>query len=96
MKPGALKITERNGSAVLKAEAGDLLAPVIYYWDSLETGAGGEFLLTVAESEVALGVAATLPVTVSPTPAGTYALAMSVYDPTAEGDLVIEQGTVTK
>jgi len=96
LKPGALKITERNGSAVLKAEAGDLLAPVIYYWDSLETGAGGEFLLTVAESEVALGVAATSPVTVSPTPAGTYALAMSVYDPTAEGDLVIEQGTVTK
>jgi hypothetical protein len=96
LKPGAVRITERNGSALLKAEAGDLLAPVIYYWDSQETGAGGEFILTIAESEVAAGVAATSPLTVSPTPAGTYALAMSVYDPAAEGDLVIEQGTVTK
>jgi hypothetical protein len=96
LKPGAVRITERNGSALLKAEAGDLLAPVIYYWDSQETGAGGEFILTIAESEVATGVAATSPLTVSPTPAGTYALAMSVYDPAAEGDLVIEQGTVTK
>ena len=96
LKPGALKITERDGSAVLKPEAGDLLAPVIYYWDSLETGTAGEFILTVAESEVALGVAATSPLTVAPTAAGTYAIAMSLYDPSAEGDVVIEQGTVSK
>ena len=96
LKPGVVKIMERNGSAVLKAEAGDLLAPVIYYWDSQETAAGGEFILTVAESEVALGVAATSLVTVAPTASGAYAIAMSLYDPAADGDLVIEQGTVTK
>lgn len=96
LKPGAAKITERNGSAVLKPEVGDLLAPVIYYWDSQETGAGGEFLLTTAESEVASGVPATSAVGVAPTPPGTYALAISVFDPAAEGDLVIEQGTVSR
>jgi len=96
LKPGASKIMERNGSAVLKPEAGDLLAPVIYYWDSQETGGGGEFILTIAESEVALGVVATSPLTVAPTAAGAYAIAMSLYDPAADGDLVIEQGTVSK